>query len=146
DDVVDSLDNLTSLREALALANADPATPHTITFDPSLKGGTLFLAPGLGQLVISTDVTIDGDIGHDGTADITISADSAAGANHATSRVFTVDDGTTGTISAALNGLTIRDGHENVFGGGILVGLNDPLSLTNTTVTANTSGIGGGIL
>src|SRR5262249_28204828 len=98
-----------SLRNALALANANPDA-DTITFDPSLAGGARLLAQGQGQLAISTDVTVDA-----GTAGITISADSAAGAHDATSRVFRVDDGTGGTISAALNGLTIRDGHENTF-------------------------------
>ena len=56
-----------SLREALALANAD-ADADTIVF---ASAGTLTLTNG--ELGITTDVTIDGDIDGNGTADITVS-------------------------------------------------------------------------
>src|SRR5262245_12882736 len=74
-----------SLREALALANT-AADADTIKFDASLAGGTISLA--LGELVIASDVTIDGDsVGNDNKADITIDA-------HHASRVFDVTAGT----------------------------------------------------
>src|SRR5262249_35825957 len=124
---------------ALALANGNPATADTITFAENLQGGTLFLTQG--KLTILTDVTIDGDIGGDGTADITVSADSAAGANDATSEVFRI-----GTRSVTLNGLVVRDGNATCAGGGIYIYGNGDLTLIHTTVTANQAfGAGGGI-
>src|SRR5262245_51440116 len=104
-DTVNAADSVLSLREALALANGNgSAESDTITFAPALAGGTLFLTTHQ-QLAITTDgVTVDGDIDHNGTPDITISADSFLGANDATSRVFLVSDGgayTGVSISAA---------------------------------------------
>jgi len=140
-----------SLREALALANGDPTATDTITFAAALTGGTLFLATGQ-QLAITTDgITIDGDIDHDGTPDITIDADSAAGLDDAASRVFLISDGDDlSSIAATLNGFFIRDGNAaGAFpanaGGGIYVGQADALTLTNTTVSGNSAGFGGGI-
>ncbi|MDD3589467.1 MAG: hypothetical protein PHO46_04260 [Thermoguttaceae bacterium] len=63
--VVDSLadpgvsgDNLTTLREAIAIANSG----DTITFDPSIIGGKIVLSPaaGAGKLKINKSLTIDG--------------------------------------------------------------------------------------
>ena len=139
-----------SLREALALANGD-ASANTITFAAALAGGTLFLSQDQ-HLAITTDgITIDGDIDGDGDADITIDADSAAGLDDATSRVFLIDGAGAVTIAAALNGLVIRDGNPvRLFpantGGGIFVGQADALTLTNATVSGNNSdNFGGGI-
>src|SRR5262245_25072253 len=102
-DTVDGGDGVLSLREALALANGNGNASDTITFAPGLAGGTLFLTNG--ELTISTDaITIDGDINGNGTPDITISADSALGANDATTRVLTIDDNAGTTIAATLNG------------------------------------------
>jgi hypothetical protein len=137
-----------SLREALALANATPADADTITFAAGLAGGTLFLTTGQ-QLAITTDgITIDGDIVGDSGADITISADSADGANDALSRVLLIDGA--GTIAATLNGLAIRDGSELGFGpgpaglgGGIYVGSADALILTNSSVAGNSTSFHG---
>src|SRR5262245_21114891 len=131
-----------SLREALALANANgTATNDTINFNAGLSGGALLLTSG--QLAITTSgIAVNGDINNDSTPDITISAATSIGGDDATSRVFKIDGA--GTITAALNGLVIRDG--NVFeepllidqtGGGILVGQGDALVLTNSTVTDN---------
>jgi hypothetical protein len=136
-----------SLREALALANGNgTADPDTIEFAAGLAGGTLFLTTDA-HLAITTDgISIDGDIDGDGDADITIDADSAAGLDDATSRVFLIDDGNNATtITATLNGLVIRDGSE-FSGGGIFVGEADALTLTNGTVSGNSAtDVGGGI-
>ena len=78
DDVVDWTDGVTSLREALTLANSaanggdalGDGLPDVITFDPTLAGHTLTLTNG--ELVITDDVTIDGDVDGDDKADITI--------------------------------------------------------------------------
>jgi predicted outer membrane repeat protein len=137
-----------SLREALGLANGDPADANTITFAPALAGGTLFLTSGQ-ELAITTDgITIDGDIDHNGTPDITIDADSGAGLSDATSRVFVIDDGTpfeSTTITAALNGLIIRDGRSSSSGGGIRIFGGDALILSNSIVVDNRANNGGGI-
>ena len=61
--LAESADGFTSLRDAIALANQQSGAV-TILFDPSLKDGTINLS--LGELVISGDVTINGDIDGDG--------------------------------------------------------------------------------
>ena len=133
-----------SLREALALANGD-AGANTITFAAGLAGNTLFLTMGQ-ELAITTDgITVDGDIDHDGDADIEISANFAEGADDAATRVFLIDGAGAGTIGATLNGLVIRDGVTDDLGGGIHVGQADALTLSNVIVSGNSSGGGGGI-
>ena len=67
-----------SLREALALAEQDPTSFDTITFDDDLIGG---VNPGVddgmlvlsqGELAVFGNVTIDGDVNGDDTPDITV--------------------------------------------------------------------------
>jgi len=94
-----------SLRDALSLAH----TGDTIQFAPGLAGGTLVLTNG--ELDVTTNLTINGDLDGNGTPDITIDAGGA-------SRVF--NEGGFG-LSATLDGLVIRDGSAT-FGGGIAVG------------------------
>jgi hypothetical protein len=141
-DVVDAGDGVVSLREALALANGNGATPDTITFASGLAGGTLFLTSGQ-PLEITTDgVTVDGDIDRNGSADITIDADSTAGLSDAASPVFVIGGGD--FAGNTLNGLAIQDGHAVVAtGGGIVVG--GALTLTNSTVSGGSARFGGGI-
>jgi parallel beta-helix repeat protein len=125
-----------SLREALSLANANGQI-DTITFAPSLAGGTAFLD---GSLRLTSNLTIDGDIDGDGRPDITLSANSAAGVDDADTRVVLIDG--TGT-DVTLNGLIIRDG--NYFhGGGILLNSGTEVTLSNSVVTGNYSSIDGG--
>jgi predicted outer membrane repeat protein len=126
-----------SLREALGLASASPGS-HKIIFAPSLTGGTIYLANG--ELDVTSDVTIDGDVNHNGTPGITIDGSYA-------SRVFAVDDGLPSTIVATLDGLVIRDGDAGPLssGGGIAVGELDILTLENSKVTSNAGYSGGGI-
>jgi hypothetical protein len=109
-----------SLREALVLANQDPIAADTITFDPSLKGDTLTLTQG--ELAISSNIIIDGDIDGNGTADITIDA---AG----NSRVLSV-----GAVTATIDGLVITGG-SSIYGGGIDNAGN--LTVRNSVVTDN---------
>ncbi|MCB1492945.1 MAG: hypothetical protein KDJ77_14310, partial [Rhodobiaceae bacterium] len=169
-DVVDATDGLTSLREAIAFANdttanggsgdadGDGFANDTITFASNLSGKVLYLASG--ELAITSDLTIDGDIDNDTAPDITIDADSALGVDDATTRVLSIDGGA-GTATVTLTGLTIRDGDAAVGenGGGILLGDDDALTLTDSAVLANaatasvtvpfsvvvTGGSGGGI-
>ena len=60
-DIVDAGDGVLSLREALALADADRATADTIVFAPAVQGRTIVLAGS--QLTVNSDVTIDGGSG-----------------------------------------------------------------------------------
>lgn len=69
DDVVSDTDGLTSLREAIVLAEADDA-PDVITFDAAIVDQPVFLESTLPR--ITTEVTIDGDLDDDSVADITI--------------------------------------------------------------------------
>ncbi len=103
-----------SLREALGLI----ADGGTITFDPSLAGGTLVLTSG--QLTISSGVTIDASA----AAPVTISAGGA-------SRVLQVGAGAVVNI----NDVVIRDGVAAPQGGGILN--SGVLSLDRVVVTNN---------
>ena len=109
-----------SLREALTLI----ADGGTISFDPSLAGGTIALTSG--QLAIDRGVTIDGS----GAPGLTVSGDNA-------SRVFQIAAGAT----VSMNDLIIADGVGSPQGGGILnFGV---LNLDTVTVTNNTESGGG---
>ena len=146
-----------SLREALFLANEDPTTADTITFDPSLANGTIDLM--LGQLKIDGSVTIEG-----GNDDITIDAGGSSRVFDAVAGTSTIDAltmtggysnhggavsvGTTSTYTPA--DLTISNstitGNQAAYGGGLAVNYGASLELTNTTVSGNNAYlIGGGI-
>jgi predicted outer membrane repeat protein len=107
-----------SLRQALV----DAHYGDTINFDSSLKGQTITLTSG--RLIVDKNVTISGP-----------------GANHlavdgnATDWVFSIDLGPTVTIS----GLTITNGN-----GGILHHTAGTLTLSNSTISDNSSTSGGG--
>jgi CSLREA domain-containing protein len=109
-DIVDPDDDEISLREAIQLANSEPGL-QLITFDASLAGGTIGLT--LGQLEITDGVSIQGDIGNDGTTDITITADSSH-------RVLHVDVASGQEVT--LTGLHIRDGRVDSDAAGALAG------------------------
>ena len=119
----------TSLRRAISLAGT-PGWSSTIIFHPSLHGKTIVLNGY--DLVINRSMTIDGT-----DANITIDANRR-------SRVFRVDSG-----SVALTGLTVTGGYsppasplypalgDSGGGGGIYVGPDAMLTLTNCTITEN---------
>ena len=124
-------DDLLSLREALALADADPGA-DTIDFAADLADRVIFLAQG--QLTAASDVTIDGD-----DLDITINAGSA-------SRVLLVEGGGT---DMTLDSLTITGGQttelsDSATGGGIHADAGTSLTLAGTAVIANSTAAGGG--
>ncbi len=109
-----------SLRDALDMANAD-SDADVIVFDDGLDG-TITLTQG--ELTISSDVSIDGDVGFDKIADITISANSS-------SRIFNVEAGT-----SKLDALILRDGVANA-GGAILITNGANLTVDHSTITSN---------
>jgi predicted outer membrane repeat protein len=154
-----------SLRQAILDANGNGAA-DTITFD--LAEGDRVILLSSGQLTIlndmaDPDLTIDGDVDDDGTADITVDA----GLN---SRAFFVDFGAVATLRAlvitggsatgafpdnlgggirnlgtlTVKGSTISGNSALNFGGGIYnVG---PLTVEGSTISGNNSaGDGGGI-
>ncbi|TLG93377.1 DUF4347 domain-containing protein [Pseudomonas edaphica] len=125
-----------SLRAALSSAVAG----DTVTF--STAGMTVNLNT---QLVISKNLTIEGDLDHNGTPDVTISGQYKT-------QVFTVNSG----VTATLDGLVITKGlmagnggnggsgttASNLLGAGISNFGN--LTLNNVSVTANAASGGGG--
>jgi len=127
-----------TLRNTIASATSG----DTITFN---TGMTVTLSSG--QLTINKNLTIDGDLDNNGTADVTINA------NH-TSRVINITSGT-----VMLDGLVITNGFLTGAGGdtpGTSAGLAGgdslgagisnagTLTITHSTITANKAAGGGG--
>ncbi len=113
-----------TLREAIALANSDSAA-NTITFAPALDGTPILLVSALPAITQAVTITGRG-------ADKTIIDAQQTG------RVFTIDDGSTGTtIAVALSDLTARNGLSAVGqnGGGIINAEN--LTLRRCAITGN---------
>ncbi len=142
--IVDSLedtsinDGKTTLREALVIANRS-AEEHTITFDDALAGGTITL--GGTQLLIKSNITIDGDTNGDDVADITISGNGE-------SRVLQIESGT-----ATINSLKVTGGYElgtsaesgDHRGGGIAIDRDATVFINDSAIIGNTANIAGGI-
>ena len=119
-DVMDDADGLTSLREALSYA-ASLGDSQTITFDSTVfgDGATIVLDSAKGEIELTSNITIDGDVNADGKADVTIDGDNAT-------RIFLINS----EIAVNLQNLNLInansvDGH----GGAILVN-NGKASLT----------------
>ena len=124
-DTVDAGDGVLSLREALALADVDPATADTIGFAGAVQGGTIVLAGS--QLTVNSDVNIDGGTG------VTIDANQQ-------SRVLLARPPLgvySAHLSVTLDHLAIIGGHTtDQRGGGIL---GDDVTLINSTVSGNST-------
>ena len=113
-----------SLREAIALANAD-SDADTIEFASDLSGGTITLAHG--QLEILDSVTIDA-----GGLDSRLTLD--AGGN---SRVLHLVDGDIGIENININNGTVTgDGTTHAYGGGVLIEAGNT-TLTNVVFDGN---------
>ena len=154
-DVVNEVDRLTSLREAIAYANSHPG-PDTITFDPAVFGKARRMIKLIGGPLVLTDPATTTILGP-GAKRLTISG----GGQH---RVIDVQRG-----SLALSGLTIAKGRADN-GGGIrnqggrlaltrvvlmgskarLLGgglYNDGIAtLSGVTITGNAASLGGGLV
>jgi hypothetical protein len=139
-DVVDSHDALTSLREAILLANSN-ADANEITFgDGSASGGTNFLDAtpqtitlgGTELPTITAALTIIGS----GAANLTINANNL-------SRIFNLDNGSTGIQTPVeLVAMTLTGGNA---GNGGAIFSRESLTLRDSVVTGNSATPGGGI-
>ena len=174
DDELDDLDGLgtvtlenfggledLSLREALALANLVPFTADTITFantpgEAFEGGGTIRLSQDLGELVIASDVTIDGDLDDDGAPDVTVTGDTRGDDATTTdplgntiSDFFNNNNGSDNVNVPALkltNGMSTIDGLVITgVGGGVYVSKDAAVSIIHSSVSGNHTRSGGGI-
>ncbi|MBO7726741.1 MAG: hypothetical protein J6S40_09790, partial [Thermoguttaceae bacterium] len=126
-DVIDNTDGLISLREAISCASAG----DTITFDAALTGRRIVLDGE--QLVIDKSITIDGS----SVGGITIDADEK-------SRVFYIPS-ESGAAVIELISLTITGANLASYYGGGIFNESGTLTITNSTISGNTAGWGGGI-
>ncbi len=130
-DVVNNLDNKTSLREAIAFANSKLGA-DTVTFDATVFATAQTISLTGGALFITDAVAINGP----GANIVTVDAGG-------TSRVFDVSTAATATAITFV-GLTISGGG-NTDGAGILVG-DEAVTISKCIITKNNStGDGGGI-
>src|SRR5947199_6607101 len=118
-----------SLRGTIAASS----TGDTITFDPSLLGGTLVLTGG--ELAVTSNLIIDGDTNADNRTDIRIDGDLA-------SRVFHVTAGT-----STFHAVTVTGGYELAAdGGGFAIDAGSTVTIADSIVANNhVAGYGGGI-
>jgi|GEM_PF-6655067 len=143
-DVVNDIDNQTSLREALGYA-ATLSGPQTVTFSNTTANGAVNFHDGAARTIVlgGTELAVTGSVTLTGPGAERLSVD-----GNDTSRVFQVASGTT----VAMSGLTVTRGRapdgvgavvpasRGAHGGGILNA--GDLTLTGVTVTANRSGSG----
>ena len=126
--------NELSLRQAIALANADATagTSDTITFDPSLGSSTIYLT--LGQLELSGTgagtITIDGS---SPSTPVILNANDG-------SRVFQIDSG----VQAVITNVNIENGDVTNNNGGAIFNAGT-LTLSNANVSDSYASYGGGI-
>jgi hypothetical protein len=122
------------LRQAIIDADATTGVADTINFDPMRLGSSATITLTSSQLPPITDgagLTIDG-----GSADITISGNDQY-------RVFQVGSDIDNGAKLTLSNLTVANGVVGVSGGGILN--YGTLEVSNSTISDNSSGEGGGI-
>ncbi len=133
-DVVDATDGVLSLREAVTAVNAN-VDQTTITFASGT--GDVFETPQTinltgGELVLSSDVIIDGNGSSGEIGRLTIDAGDA-------SRIFSVTED-----SAKLEGLTLTGGDGDK-GGAVYAFQNVELEVSESAIVSNTARSGGAI-
>jgi LPXTG-motif cell wall-anchored protein len=126
-----SLGATVSLREALCYASVwGSVSPVTV----SVPSGSYVLSNG--ALAIGT--TAGSDITVTGAGGVTITGDG-------THQVMTLDPAMVGGVIVRLSGLTIKNGVDNVYGGGGIIGgsanaaLADELDISDSTFTGNSA-------
>ncbi|GAB5407239.1 MAG: choice-of-anchor Q domain-containing protein [Aureliella sp.] len=129
-----------SLREVILAANADPSSEAvSIDFASGANeafenGGTIVLTNG--ELGITSEVSIDGDVDGDGSPDVTINGNDS-------SRIFNVKNDSPLT---SLNGLILTQGNHGTEGGAIRVN-KSAAKISNSVIEGNVAGsFGGGIV
>jgi hypothetical protein len=139
DEAVDT-DGLTSLREALILANSPAYTgKDTITFDPTVFAGTqtVTLDATLGRMTISDSVVINGPAGHV-VLDASVSA----------SQIFLING--PGTLSVSIDKVDFSNGKivTTAFGdnGGAVRIADENVTFSNCVFTGNSAALDGGAI
>ncbi|MEO1526977.1 MAG: choice-of-anchor Q domain-containing protein [Planctomycetota bacterium] len=127
-DIVDSSDGMTSLREAIAFANLTPGE-DTITFDASLAGSSIVLNGT--ELLINDSLIIDASAL---ISSVTIDADGQ-------SRVLSFID-SSGDLT--IDGLNIVGGSTAASGGGIHFSSQGTLEVNQSSLFGNSSASDGG--
>ena len=147
-DTIDAFDGVTSLREAIAFANAN-AGADTITFDAALDGtirlgasGTLNVTEALtidgdGRILISGDVS-DNDTTKTGTDITDVAATVTAGTISDNVQIIAA------TAALTVENLTLTAGNAANEGGAI-VAAGQNVTLTNAVIAGNRAGSGGGV-
>jgi hypothetical protein len=130
-DVVNPFDNLTSLREAVAYANAHPG-PDTIVFDPTALGKRPRTIRLIGGPLVLTDPATTTIIGP-GARKLTIQGKGK-------SRIFDIEGG-----SLALSGVTIISGNAGKGTAGALRNDGGKLRLKHVTIRGNRALVAGGL-
>ena len=128
DDVVNGSDEKTSLREALSYA-ASLGGSQTITFDSTVfgDGATIVLDSAKGEIELTSNITIDGDVNADGKADVTIDGNNAT-------RIFLINS----EIAVNLQNLNLINGNVANLGAGIyLNNSNAVLTIDNVLFEGN---------
>lgn len=123
-----------SLREAVETANLSLESADTVTFDAVVFGTTKTIALTLGEIPISTPMTIDG---------ITVSsANTVVVSGSNASRIFNTSSSPIGTV-ISLSELTLVNGKAAGFGGAILGG-DEVLTISNSRLSGNLAALAGG--
>ena len=128
-----------SLREAIILANGS-AGANVITFASTLtSGGLATILLTLGDLKIANSLSIDGPGGHLLNIDASGNDPTPEMRNSDGTRVLTINDGSTATMSeVTLSGLTLTGGDVRNFGGALFNAEN--LTLAESTISGNSAG------
>jgi CSLREA domain-containing protein len=129
-DETDPSDGVVSLREAIAAANASPAT-DTIAFDPSVFSSPQTISLSLGQIVVSDSVVINNPGGH-----LTID-----GTSNGTAGCFYLN----GPATFSLTNLTISGFNDSGAGGAIDMVTKTLATFTNCTFDNNKGSQGGAL-
>lgn len=129
DGPADACDATCTLRDAITLANADPAA-DTIEFSAGLSG-TIVLAS---EIPVQQPLTIAGP----GAAQLALSGGDA-------NRILNIDTGTPGD-AIAISGLTLQDGRAIGEDGGAILSYNASLTLTDLVLSGSHADAAGGAL
>jgi hypothetical protein len=126
-----------TLRWAITQANSTPGA-NTINFDATVFGTPQAITLSGSQLELSNT---------SGTQTITGPAAGVTVSGGGKSRVFQIDGGVPGGVTASISGLTITDGSaSNPGGGGLYIQATGTLTLNGCIVSGNsTTGVGGGV-